>query len=196
MTDPYRRVFDSLVAAGWTVRERTPESALSATEVWPTALRERYRDIPPSLTAFLARIDKCTNSSDSAWFLTAADYAGTGDPAWAWNEWEKQELETFATDEKEKAEIRAFWNEYLPFYLDVGGDYAYFAVRVTEPKPKKPEFWFLRVAPEPPRGAVVWGADVEMRGVSIVAASFPEFLDHLTNAMRNPAVETPLSGLV
>jgi hypothetical protein len=195
--DAYRRVFDSLVAAGWKVRERDPHSALTATELWPAELRARYPNVPSALTEFLGRIDHCMNASETAWFLTAADYAGTSDSVWAWNEWERQELETFASDEKVKAEVREFWKAYLPFYLDVGGDYAYFAVRVTEPPPRKPALLpFLREPPEPPRGAVVYGADVDLRGVSVVAASFPEFLEHLTTLLRNPAADTPLTGLV
>jgi hypothetical protein len=197
MSDPYRRVFDALVAAGWTVRERAPEQALTETELWPAELRARYPNVPAPLTAFLGRIDQCENTSGTAWFLTAADYAGTGDSAWAWNEWEKQELETFAGDDEEMGRIREFWTEYLPFYLDVGGDYSYFAVRLTEPpKKEKPLLWFLREPPEPPRGSVVWGTDVDLRGVSIVTASFPEFLEHLTTVVRDPTVEGPLTGLV
>ena len=197
MSDPYRRVFDALVAAGWTVRERAPDAALTAAELWPAELRARYPNVPASLTEFLARIDQCENSAETAWFLTAVDYAGKSDSAWAWNEWERQELETFAEDEKETTAIREFWNSYLPFFLDVGGDYAYFAIRVTEPAPKKkPLLWFLREEPDPPRGAVVYGADVDLRGVSIVAASFPEFLEHLTTVLRDPTVEGPLTGLV
>lgn len=197
MSDPYRRVFDALTAAGWKVSERAPESALTAEQLWPAELRARYRDVPASLTEFLARIDQCENASETAWFLTAADYAGKSDSAFAWNEWETHELETFADDAAETKTIREFWNAYLPFYFDVGGDYAYFAVRVTEPVPKKkPLLWFLREPEEPPRGAVVHGADVDLRGVSVVAASFPEFLDHLTRLLRDPTVEGPLTGLV
>ena len=197
MTDPYRRVFDALVAAGWTVRERAPENALSAADLWPAKLRARYPNVPASLTEFLGRIDRCENAAETAWFLTAADYSGKSDSEWAWNEWERQELETFSGDDEQKTAIREFWNAYLPFYLDVGGDYAYFAVRVTESVPKKkPLLWFLREPPEPPRGSVVYGADVDMREVSVVAASFPEFLEHLTRVLRDPTVEGPLTGLI
>jgi hypothetical protein len=197
MSDPYRRVFDALVAAGWKVRERAPENALTTADLWPAELRARYPNVPAPLTEFLARIDECENSAETAWFLTAADYAGKSESAWAWNEWERQELETFADDSEQTTAIREFWNSYLPFYLDVGGDYAYFAVRVTEPAPKKkPLLWFLREPPEPPRGSVVYGADVDLRAVSVVAASFPEFLQHLTTVLRDPSVEGPLTGLV
>ena len=73
-------------------RERAPEKALSATELWPPELRARYPNVPASLTEFLGRIDRCENAGETAWFLTAADYAGTADSAWAWNEWERQGL--------------------------------------------------------------------------------------------------------
>jgi hypothetical protein len=198
MTDPYRRVFDALVAAGWKVRERDAANALSVDQLFPAELRKRYPNVPPELVAFLGRLDECTNAEENEWFLTAADYAGTSDSAFAWNEWEKQELDTFEDDVEETAAIREFWNTYLPFFSDVSGDYAYFAVRVTDPPPKKRGLLqrLMREAVEPHRGAVIHGIEEYRAVTSPVAASFPEFLEHLVNTLRDPGRETPLSGRI
>ena len=198
MTDPYRRVFDTLVAAGWKVRERDAANALSVDTLFPAELRKRYPNVPPELVAFLGRLDECTNAEENQWFLTAADYAGTSDSAFVWNEWEKQELETFEDDAEETASIREFWNNYLPFFSDVSGDYAYFAVRVTDPVPKKRGLLdrITRQPVEPTRGAVIHGIEEYRAVTSPVATTFAEFLDQLVTTLRNPGANTKLSGLI
>jgi hypothetical protein len=198
MSDSFRRVVDTLVQAGWKVRERSAANALGPSELFPATLRQRYPNVPPSLVEFLGRLDECVNADETAWFLTAADYAGTGGAGYEWNEWEKVELETFADDPEESAAVRGFWNAYLPFYMDVSGDYAYFAVRVTAPSPVdwwdvRPLIW--RDAREPSLGAVIHGVE-EFRAPWQVAASFPEFLDHFAAAARNPDHRGPLRGLI
>ena len=201
MTDPYRGVLDALAGAGWKVRERSVEQALPWSQLWPAELRERYPNMPSALTGFLGRLDECVNADDTAWFLTAADYAGTSGSPWAWNAWELLELESCAEsdDAEAAAEVRQFWNDYLPFYMDVGGDYAYFAVRVTGPKSVTGE-WLppgARPLPEPRLGAVVH-AEEEFRAVAEVAPSFSEFLDQLAAAMRDPPQRRkgPLAGMI
>jgi len=201
MTDPYRGVLDALAGAGWTVRERSVEQALPWSRLWPAPLRERYPNMPSALTGFLGRLDECVNEDDTAWFLTAADYAGTSGSSWAWNAWEQLELESCAerNDAECAAEVRQFWNDYLPFYTDVGGDYGYFAVRVTGPKPVTDE-WLppgVRPLPEPRLGAVVH-AEGDLRAISEVAPSFSEFLDFLAAAMRDPRQRSggPLAGMI
>src|SRR4051812_21019904 len=89
MTDNYRAALDALAAAGWTVRERTSDTVLSPADVWPAPLRQRYPVIPADLTNFVARVEACVSPDESAWFLSARDYAGTSDAAFAWNEWER-----------------------------------------------------------------------------------------------------------
>ena len=195
--DHYRAALDALTAAGWTVRERS--SALPAASVWPPELIRRYPTIPDALTAFMARVDACVNADETAWFLTASDYAGTSDFAFAWNEWERMELESHQErgDSEHAAAVREFWNAYLPFFLDVSGDYAYFAIRVVEPRPvprtRLP--WGARREPDPPRGTVVHGIE-EFRAVSQVAASFDEFLAKLAVTVGGREGDGPLAGLV
>ena len=197
MTDPYRRVFDALVAAGWKVRERDAANALSVDELLPAELRKRYPNVPPELVGFLGRLDECTNDENNQWFLTASDYAGTGDSSFVWNEWEKQELETFDDDAEETAAIRGYWNNYLPFFADVSGDYAYFAVRVTDPLKKQGLLdRLMRQPPEPPRGAVIHGIEEYRVVVSTVAPSFSDFLDQLVRTLKDRDAKTKLSGLI
>jgi hypothetical protein len=200
MTDPYRSVVDALSRAGWKVRDRGVEHALSVSDLFPAAVRERYPNIPPSVTEFLGRLDECMNGDATAWFLTAADYAGTSDSEWAWNAWEQLEVEGCEEngDDEGAAKVREFWNAYLPVFLDVGGDYAHFAVRVTEPPVVKRSWWLPGggAQSEPRMGAVVYGAEVDITGVFEVAPSFPEFLNYLAAAVRDPNGKGPLSGLI
>ena len=195
VSDPFRRVVDALVQAGWKVRERSPEHALGLSELFPAALRQRYPRVPPSLVEFLGRLDECVNPDETAWFLTAADYAGTSGAGFEWNAWERLELETFKDDPEESGAVREFWNTYLPFYTNVGGDCAYFAVRVVEPKPAKwnPLSLIMRDVREPKSGAVIYGVE-EFRGPWQVAASFPDFLEHFAAAVLDPDRDGPLRG--
>ena len=196
----YRAELDALASAGWTVRERTPDAVLPPEDVWPAALRDRYPNIPAALTEFVSRVEACLKADETAWFLTAADYAGTSDFAFAWNEWERMELEWSEErgDADEAAKVREFWNAYLPFYSDVSGEYTYFAVRVTEPKPvaRSRLPWAARPTPEPQLGSVVYATEDDFRGVTEVAGSFDEFLGFLVAAVRGTPGEGPLAGLV
>ena len=201
MTDPHRSVLDALTKARWTVRDRGADHTLGPADLWPVALRERYPNIPPSVTVFLGRLDECVNADDTAWFLTAADYAGTSGSAWTWNAWEQLELAGYDEDGDEEgaAKVRDFWNAYLPVFLDVGGDYAHFSVRVTEPRVVKRSWWLVggaRPLPEPRMGTVVYGAEVDITAVVEVAPSFPEFLNYLATAVGDPNLKGPLSGLI
>src|SRR5262245_46293195 len=194
----YRTALDTLRAVGWTVRERSIDAPPALEAVWPPALMRRYPTIPAALTDFVSRIEACVNPDETEWFLTSADYAGSGETVYAWSEWERMELESYEEDGDAAgiAEVREFWNEYLPFFMDVSGDYAYFAVRVVEPKPAAKRWLFggSRSA-DPPFGAVVHGAE-DFRAVSQVAGSFDEFLAELAATVRNPQARGPLAGLV
>lgn len=179
-SDAVRRTLDALLTAGWTVRESASPPAPQ--DVLPPALRQRYPNAPREWAEFAARIEECTNADETAWFLTPADYAGTSGYAFEWNAWELLDLESreMHGGAAGAAEVRSFWDEHLPFYLDVSGDYAYFAIRLAAPR----------------IGSVVHGASVEFRATSEVAGSFPEFLELLVAAVRDPDRDGPLTGLV
>lgn len=195
-------VLDILDDAGWTVRVRSGNAILSTDLVWPEALRRRYPAIPPALTDFVARVEACVKPDETAWFLTADDFAERSDSAFAWNEWERMDVSRLAGqgDSEGVLRVKAFWDSYLPFYLDVRSEYSYFAVRVTPPATATPRgfsFWRSRRLVEPELGTVIHGCmDADLRDVSLIAASFDEFLDQLAATVQAPDADGPLSGFV
>jgi hypothetical protein len=39
--------------------------------------------------SFLEHLEQCERADEKVWFLTPRDYAGSGGPAFAWNEWRR-----------------------------------------------------------------------------------------------------------
>lgn len=195
-------VLSILDSAGWTVRVRSENAILPADLVWPEALRARYPAIPPALTDFVARVEACVKPDETAWFLTADDFAERSDSAFAWNEWARMDVSRLAEqgDSEGVLRVKAFWDSYLPFYLDVGSEYSYFAVRVTAPATVTPRgfsFWRSRRLVEPQLGTVIHGCmDADLRDVSPIATSFDEFLDQLAATVQAPDADGPLSAFV
>lgn len=120
----------------------------------------RHPRIPEGYVKFLQRVASCVNAAETVWFLCVDDYNGTSKSAWAWNDFEKIDLEGVQGDEEATAQIVEFWNHHLPFMYSVGGDYAYLALRVTGDS----------------YGSVVDGYDIELTTVSDVALTFQEFV--------------------
>lgn len=83
--------------------------------------------IPAGHAEFLRNFASLTDAAESAWFLSAVDYAGESDDAFAWNEFEMLSLESAMTDDERRA-IEAFWEEFLPIALSVAGDYEFLAI--------------------------------------------------------------------
>jgi hypothetical protein len=77
-------------------------------------LRVRYPVLPQSLTEFLAGLKVCANVEQTAWFLCQDDFAGCGDSAWHWDEFERMLLEWAETGQERNAVV-AFWNSHFPF---------------------------------------------------------------------------------
>jgi hypothetical protein len=117
-----RTAIDTLSTLGWTVRAAGEPHPL------PAAINERYPAIPSSVRSFLEHVEECVNDRDQVWFLTSADYDGKSGSEFAWDAWEQRERED--ADEREAADITAFWNAHLPILLSVAGDYYYLAVCV------------------------------------------------------------------
>ena len=90
----------------------------------------RYPRIPEGYLQFLQKVASCVNPDETVWFLCAADYNGTSDSQWSWNEFEKMVLED-EDDEDLRSEVVSFWDNHLPFMYSVSGEYAYLAFRVT-----------------------------------------------------------------
>ena len=59
------------------------------------------------------------------------DYGNDADDsAFRWNEFELISLEAASGDEKWQADIREFWDNYLPIVMSVAGDYHYYAIGI------------------------------------------------------------------
>ena len=167
MTDPAPRLLHALARRGWTVRRSAVPRPLL-----PAAVASRYSDLPPSLTAFLAGLDLCRSPDDTAWFLTADDYARVEGPGFRWNELELMALEACEDDADAQREIAAFWDRHFPFLLAVHSDYDYLAVRIAD-------------------GAIVHGFAPEWEDPSPIALSFSDFaLDFARAASGNRTPET------
>lgn len=93
--------------------------------------RRRYPRIPEQYQTFLAKVASCVNKDETVWFLCATDYNGTSDAGFAWNEFEKIDLEGAGDDTEWRDETVAFWDNHLPFLLSVAGEYAHRSFRVT-----------------------------------------------------------------
>jgi hypothetical protein len=140
----------------------------------------RYPQIPEGYVKFLQRVATCVNADETVWFLCADDYNGTSKWAWAWNEFEKIDLEGAQGDEQTTAQIVEFWNHHLPFMYSVSGDYAYLALRVTGES----------------YGSVVDGYDIELTTVSDVAPTFEEFVRLHSAALKGDFGDTVLRDYV
>lgn len=155
--------------AGWHVEIEEGKFQL------PAPLQQRYPHLPESLINFLSGLQRCGNAADTAWFLCQADYEGTNEVAFRWNEFELMELEwaSLDSDASWQAKVREFWDKHFPFLLSVRTGYSYFAVSLEEHN----------------YGAVVHGYELEFLEVSEEAASFEAFLVSLLEAVREPKAE-------
>jgi hypothetical protein len=142
-----------LRSKGWTVTESSGAAALNE------EFQRRYPRIPEQYTKFLSRVASCVNKDETVWFLCAADYNGTSEAGFAWNEFEKMDLEGAGDDREWRDETIAFWDAHLPFLLSVGGEYAHRSFRVTGEK----------------FGSVVDGYE-ELTAVTDFASSFADFI--------------------
>jgi len=155
---PSTDLIQQLRQRGWTVIERSaPNFRL------PPELAARHPKLPKSLAEFLGRIASCVDSTQTAWFLCEADYAGTADSAFRWDEYERMSIEASDGDPQLLASVRAFWDTHLPVLLSVRDGYAYYAVRTAEDG----------------FGRVVEGREPEFEEALVVAESFEDFLSKL-----------------
>jgi hypothetical protein len=145
----------------------------------PAVLTSRHRRLPPDYVRLLSLVDKCTNKSETAWFVCERDYDGTSDSAYRWNEFEVQALEGAKGDEAWKREITSFWDVHLPILLSVRSGYSFLALRLTSQQ----------------FGAVVFGREPEYEEVDLVCGSFGE-LSRLTQAVIHGQEHPLLSSLL
>ena len=142
-----------LRSKGWKIAESSGAVELN------DAFRRRYARIPKQYEKFLSRVASCMNADETVWFLCAADYNAPDAEGFAWNEFEKMDLEAAGDDEVWREKTVAFWDKHMPFLLSVGGEYAHRSFRMDDEK----------------FGSVVDGYE-EVTAVSDVAASFVDFI--------------------
>jgi hypothetical protein len=126
----------------------------------PPAIDRRYPDLPAGYLRFLKKVSRLIAPDQKAWFLTLADFAGTSDSSFRWNEWELMSIEAAADNKKWVSAITSFWNHHFPIYVSVRNGYSFFAVNAAEN-----------------HGAVFSGSEPEFEEVEKVSDSFLEFLD-------------------
>jgi hypothetical protein len=143
-----------LRSKGWKIAETS-----GIVELTDESFRRRYPRVPEQYLKFLSKVASCVNADETVWFLCAAEYNGTSDSEWAWNEFEKQDLEGAGDDQEWRNETTSFWDNHLPFLYSVGGEYAHRSFRVSGPK----------------FGSVVDGYE-ELTAASDFAESFADFI--------------------
>src|SRR5687767_2150709 len=94
-----------LRSKGWTIAATS-----GAVELIDEGFRRRYPRVPEQYLKFLSRVASCVNADETVWFLCAAEYNGTSDSEWAWNEFEKQDLEGAGDDQEWRTETTSFWD--------------------------------------------------------------------------------------
>ncbi|MCM1167384.1 MAG: hypothetical protein NC299_10155 [Lachnospiraceae bacterium] len=126
----------------------------------PAEVLSRYAVIPEDWLEFVQCFESCSNGADNIWFLLSEDFERDDDEGFRWNEFERISLEAAADDEEWAADIRAFWDNYLPIVLGVAGDYHYYAIGIRT-------------------GEIFEGREPEFEDPSMCAPSFTAFIEHI-----------------
>lgn len=148
MTTRHEHFIDYLVDRGWMVLRTGAE----ASPVHSPAGSAAHG-------TFLALYTQLSNAADTRWFLSAADYAGATDSAFAWDAFRSISLEAAASD-ADRQSIQAFWARYLPVFMSVDGDYEFLAL-------------------DRESGKVVHGIEPEFEDVSEVAVSLDALFEQV-----------------
>jgi hypothetical protein len=151
----HERLLARLAALGWTVERNAPAGAPAP------ALPAAHRD-------FLDRYSLLCRADETAWFLSAADYAGMADSAFAWDEFKRLSLDA-ALDDEDRQAISTFWDRHLPVLMSVAGDYEFLAIDQST-------------------GAVVHGIEPEFEVVTVVADSWAGFCEAVIAGRVLPAL--------
>lgn len=162
MNTPFSTVLAELAHSGWKVELLPHRRSL------PDAVVRRYPWMPADYREVIEEANLITSPDDKAWLLTFADFSGTANCAYAWNEWERQSLEAAGDDQDWKSRIEQFWDRHFPIMMSVKSGYAYLAIERTSL-------------------SVVAGEDPEYEETSLVAATIPDALRLL--ASRDPRVQ-------
>lgn len=148
------RMADTLRGQGWTVTEHASACVL------PVCVQKRFPMLPPDWLAFLDRFDCCVSPEETVWLFCAEDFRRQEAEGFRWDELERMSLQTAdSCGNRDWADaIRQFWDGHLPIALSVGGDYEYYALRMSD-------------------GAVVRGSEPELEETEEIAGSFRQFAE-------------------
>ena len=140
---------------GWNVEPAEEKRGL------PKEIRERYAFIPDDWLDFIQSFSICINGDNNLYFQLLEDYGNDADDsAFRWNEFELISLEAASGDEKWTADIKEFWDNYLPIVMSVGGDYHYYAIGIRT-------------------GEIFDGWAPEFEEPEIVAPNFTDFIEKI-----------------
>ena len=95
----------------------------------PANIKKRYPHIPALAIDFIEQVKTCENSDETSWFLTAEDYARSGEP-WPWDTFENMFLKD--VNREDRAEVHQFWDVHFPIFFSVGGEYEYMGINVDK----------------------------------------------------------------
>jgi len=152
-----RKISDHLASlrqSGWIIEYQSPPEKL------PVEITSRYPWIPPEYRQLAEQTVRARTADETTWLLTGADYGGTSDSAYVWNEAEVQSLDAAGSDAAWKEQIIAFWNDHFPILFSVKSGYATFAI-------------------EKGTLAIVYGEEPEYEETTRIAPSLAEFLSLL-----------------
>ena len=145
--------------AGWAVKNGWKIETSGERTNFPPDIVKRY-DIPAEWADFASSFTLCEDSSACKCFLSAGDYVSKPPEVFSWNEFELQETAFAEDDEEEKARVRAFWDRYMPVFLSVSGEYAYYAIDTRS-------------------GAVISGCEPEYEEFSTEAEDLRGFIERI-----------------
>lgn len=127
---------------------------------------DRYSNLPKDYLTFLIDLKYCVAKDEKSWFNTIADFNGTTDNGFRWNEFELMILEDYEDETDEDAkEIIKFWDKHIPILMSCRNFYCYFAISLFPDK----------------YGQIVYGSEPEFEETVFVESDFLEFMKKLTN---------------
>jgi len=119
----------------------------------------RFTSVPLDLWHFVSSYQTFCNADETQWLISAADYQNAAAEGFNWNEFETISLRAAANDQATIEKITSFWDQHLPVFMRVDGEYAYAAYCLAGEN----------------YGCYVAGREPEFEEVSVVGRSLSEF---------------------
>jgi SMI1 / KNR4 family (SUKH-1) len=125
------------------------------------AIDGKFAKTNNDLIPFIKSFNTLANEEDNTWYIPLEDYLKEDETeGFAWNEFEVESLE-YAEDESQITAIKNFWNNHLPFMMNVKNGYAYLAIVLNGED----------------KGKIVSGNEPEYEETVTIASSLDEFFD-------------------